>query len=114
MLKSSPFVLGANERIVVEDAIKETCGIREYLLQALNVRSNHVHVVTGNHGEPERMLNAFKANATRALRSAGLLGPDEKAWSRHGSTKYLWTDAEIPNAIDYVLYSQGDELVGER
>src|SRR5829696_7779041 len=62
MLKFSPFILGAKERIVVEEAIKETCGIREYLLQALNVRSNHVHVVTGNHGEPGRMLNAFKAN----------------------------------------------------
>jgi REP element-mobilizing transposase RayT len=114
MLKSPAFILGPRERIVVEEAIKETCGIREYSMYALNARSNHVHVVTGNSGEPERMMNAFKANATRALRSARLLGDNEKAWSRHGSTKYLWTDAEITNAIDYVLYSQGEELVGDR
>ena len=114
MLKSPLFVMRAEERGIVREAIKETCRIREYLLQALNVRSNHVHIVIGNHGEPERMLTAFKANATRALRSAGLLGSDDKAWSRHGSTKYLWTDAEVTNAIDYVLYSQGDELVGEK
>jgi REP element-mobilizing transposase RayT len=114
MLKSSKFILGPAERAIVTDSIKDTCRIREYLLQALNVRSNHVHIVTGNHGEPERMMNAFKAKATRALRSAGLLRTDEKAWSRRGSTKYLWTDAEITNAIDYVLYSQGEELVGDR
>jgi REP element-mobilizing transposase RayT len=114
MLKSPAFILGAKERDVVNTSIMETCCIREYVLHGLNVRSNHVHLVTGNNDQPERMLNAFKSNATRALRSAGLLGTDDKAWSRHGSTKYLWTDAEITNAIDYVLYSQGDELVGER
>ena len=113
MLKFSPFVLGAKERHVVKDAIKETCRIRGYVLHALNVRSNHVHLVTGNSGEPERIMNAFKANATRALRSAGLLGEDDKAWSRHGSTKYLWTVAEITNVVEYVLYSQGDELIRE-
>ena len=112
LLDSPPFLLGPNERDVVYAAIRETCEIRKYLLHALNVRSNHVHLVTGNHSEPERMLNAFKANATRALRSEGLLGANDKAWSRHGSTRYLWTDAEVTSAIDYVLHSQGDELVG--
>jgi len=111
MLKSSTFLLGPGEREIVTEAIKDTCRIREYLLQALNVRSNHVHVVTGNHGEPERMMNAFKSNATRALRSAGLLAEDAKAWSRHGSTRYLWTDAEVINAMEYVMYAQGDEFI---
>ena len=112
MLKSSTFIMGSGEREIVKDAIKDTCRIRQYLLQALNVRSNHVHVVTGNHGDPDRMMSAFKAHATRALRSAGLLAAEAKAWSRHGSTKYLWTDAEVINAMEYVLYAQGDEFIG--
>ena len=114
LLKSASFLLGAREREIVEASIKETCHFREYLLHAHNVRTNHAHVVVGNSGSPERIMNALKANATQALRSAGPLEQDDKAWSRHGSTKYLWTDTEITSAVDYVVYSQGDELIGER
>ena len=112
LLRSQPFVLGQRERGVVKGAIKETCSLRNFLLHALSIRTNHAHVVVGNSGTPERMMDAFKANATRALRTAGLLGEDDKAWSRHGSTRYLWTESDVTNAIDYVLYSQGDELIG--
>lgn len=121
LLKSAPFLLGPREREVVDAAIRETCRFREYLLHARNVRTNHAHVVVrtnhahvvvGNAGSPERIMNAFKANATRALRSAGLLGQEDKAWSRHGSTKYLWTEADVTDAVAYVLHSQGDELIG--
>ena len=105
-LKQAPLRLDPRERSIVEDAIKEVCSIREYNLQGLNARSNHVHVVIAYSGAPARVMDSFKAYATRALRAAGLLGADEKAWSRHGSTKYLWTDAELASALDYVLYSQ--------
>ena len=104
-MKQTPCRLGPCERSIVEDAIKEVCRIREYNLHGLNVRSNHVHVVIACSGAPARVMDSFKAYATRALWAAGLLGADEKAWSRHGSTKYLWTDAE-PSALDYVLYAQ--------
>lgn len=113
LLKSPPFLLGPREREIVEAAIKETCHFRGYLLHAHNIRTEHAHAVIGNSGKPERIMSALKANATRALRSAGLLGSEDPAWSRHGSTKYLWTEADITNAVDYVLYSQGDELVGD-
>ena len=114
LLKSPPFLLGTHEREIVESAIREVCRVREYLLYATNARTNHVHSVVSNSGKPERIMDSFKAYSTRALREAGLLGGDYKAWSRHGSTKYLWTEAEITNAVDYVLYSQGDELIGQR
>lgn len=44
-LKQAPTVLSRNQRIVVEAAIRETCEFRSYGLPALNVRSNHAHVV---------------------------------------------------------------------
>jgi REP element-mobilizing transposase RayT len=113
LLKASPFLLGEPERDIVENSIKEVCEVREYRLHAINVRTNHVHSVVSGPGRPERIMDSFKAYSTKALRTARLLGVDDKAWSRHGSTKYLWTDAEIANAIDYVLYSQGDELIRE-
>ncbi len=56
------------------------------------------------------MMDSFKAYATKALRTAGLIGPDTKPWSRHGSTRYLWTEEHIQKAVDYVVNGQGGEL----
>ena len=113
LLKSPPYLLGPQERGIVESSIKDVCRVREYLLHAVNAQTNHVHSVVSNSGRPERIMDSFKAYSTKALRATGLLDKNGKAWSRHGSTKYLWTEAEIVSAIDYVLYSQGDELVSD-
>jgi hypothetical protein len=54
------------------------------------------------------MMLDFKAYATRAIRLN-----DEpqvaaiKYWTRHGSTKYLWTQQSIDAAIKYVRDGQG-------
>jgi REP element-mobilizing transposase RayT len=108
--KSDPFYLGAAERSVVESAIREVCRVRAYALFALAVRTEHVHIVAGNSGQPERMMDSFKAYATKALRNEGLIGSVTKPWSRHGSTRYLWTDDHIAKAVDYVANGQGVEL----
>ena len=108
--KHEPFFLGEKERAIVEHAIKEVCDYRGYGLFALNVRTNHVHAVTSNSGLPERMMEGFKAYATRALRANGLVEQGQRPWSRHGSTRYLWTDEHVSQAIDYVVNGQGDEL----
>ena len=77
-LKQEPVTLDGGQRRSVERAIRETCELREWLLQAVNVRTNHVHVVasTGDT-QPGAALNAFKANATRQMRQAagGLTRP---------------------------------------
>jgi len=110
LMKSEPFLLGIEERKVVEDAIREVCGVRAYGLFAINVRTNHTHSVVSNGGKPERMMDSFKAYATRALRERGLLATEARAWSRHGSTRYLWTDEHISAAVEYVANGQGGEL----
>jgi REP element-mobilizing transposase RayT len=110
MMNSGVFTLGAKERQVVETAIREVCKFRGYGLYALNVRTEHVHATVSNCGEPERIMDSFKAYATRALRADGLLAPDAKAWSRHGSTRYLWTDEHVSAAVGYVNDGQGGEL----
>ena len=109
-MKSEPFRLNARARTVVKKAIREVCRFRGYTLYSLNVRTNHIHLVVGNSGAPERMMDAFKAYATRVLRTAGLLAEGEKAWSRHGSTRYLWTDEHVSEAVEYVANGQGGEL----
>lgn len=31
-------------------------------------------------------------------------------WAEKGSKRYLWSERSVTQAIDYVLYGQGDEL----
>ncbi|MGB7202548.1 MAG: transposase [Pyrinomonadaceae bacterium] len=109
-LKADAFVLNAECRKVVDAAIRGVCQVRSYVLFGLHVRTNHAHIVVGNAAKPERMMDSFKAYATRALRKARLIDTNQKPWSRHGSTRYLWTDEHIATAVDYVVNGQGDEL----
>ena len=106
----SPLVLDAQARGVVDGAIRETCLLRDWRLSALNVRTNHVHLVVSAPLAPERVMNSLKAWCTRRLREAGLAAADSRAWSRHGSTRYLWREAEVAAACQYVLESQGADI----
>jgi REP element-mobilizing transposase RayT len=109
-LKTTPLILGARERQTVEAAIRETCQIRRWSLLAFNVRTNHVHTVVSATRDPEVVLNAFKANATRMLREQRLWPHEFSPWVRKGSKRKLWNERSVARAIDYVLYGQGDDL----
>jgi REP element-mobilizing transposase RayT len=108
-LKHPPVILDETQRAIVEQAIRKVCEHRGYHLLAVNARTNHVHSVVSAAGKPEPVMNAFKSYATRYLREKGLLPPNIKPWSRHGSNPYLWTQEQIERAIDYVVNGQGDE-----
>jgi REP element-mobilizing transposase RayT len=103
-----PFIFNDQMRRVVDGAIRELCGRRGYGLKALNVRTNHAHVVLSAAQKPERIVDALKANATKALREIGLISVDTKVWSRGRSRRYLWKPRHISAAIEYTLYGQGD------
>jgi hypothetical protein len=55
-------------------------------------------------------MTTLKAWSTRRLREAGLVDADAKLWSRHGSTRYLWTTADVETVCRYVTEEQGDDL----
>ena len=111
MLKCAPVVLDASRRASVETAICETCDHRRWTLRAMNVRTNHVHVVVSiGAKKAELALNAFKANATRQMREDGCWRKDRSPWVDKGSRRSLWNERSVEQAIDYVLNGQGDEL----
>jgi REP element-mobilizing transposase RayT len=111
LLKREPVLLDAARRTSVENAIRETCAFRDWDLLALNVRTNHAHIVVAiGTGKPEATLNAFKANATRQMRKDGCWMSDATPWVEKGSGRYLWNERSVARAIDYVKYGQGDEL----
>jgi len=109
-LKNTPVTLDSKMRKAVKTTLKEVCDFRGHTLFALNVRTNHVHLVVSAGKKPEFLLNSFKVYATRKLRAVGLVSKSSKIWSRHGSTRYLWTDRHIEIAVDYVLNGQGHAL----
>ena len=109
-LKNPAFSFDAIRRKHVEAAIREVCVTRVIKLVAINVRTNHVHIVVATNRLPEPIMNSFKSYATRRLRQEGFVGPEEKVWARHGSTRYLWTEEHIGAAVEYVVNGQGGDL----
>jgi REP element-mobilizing transposase RayT len=108
MLKGAPVRLNKRQRALVSASIRTTCEIRKWSLYTLNVRTNHCHVVVFGNLRPGRILNALKANATRALREVKLWHRNDSPWSDGGSKRYLWTERHLKAAIDYVELGQGD------
>ncbi len=106
-----PVTLDTTQRQIVELAARETCGIRRWALKAINVRTNHVHVVVAiGETPPERALNAFKGNATRKLRENGCWPHSHSPWSDKGSIRHLWNSRSVERAIEYVILGQGGEI----
>ena len=60
--------------------------------------------------QPDLVLNAFKANATRQLRQDGLWSDPFSPWADKGSKRSLWIEQSVARAIDYVMNGQGDDL----
>jgi REP element-mobilizing transposase RayT len=113
-LTGEPVRLSAKQRRAVRIAIRETCKKRGWVLYAINVRTNHVHVVVASHGRKSSIfLNAFKANATRSMRETGLWPYDHSPWVDKGSKRKLWNDRDLNHACSYVEYEQGEDLPEE-
>jgi REP element-mobilizing transposase RayT len=110
LLKGPPYGLGVSQRPLVLAAIKEACIHRGWQLEAVHVRPQHVHSVVGARAQPEFVLNTFKSYSSRKLNRACLDPLRRKRWTRHGSTKYLWTPGSVESAIKYVIEEQGEPL----
>ena len=109
-LVEQPLLLDAKMRGVIEGSIRAHCAFREWHLFAINVRTNHVHVVVKTTADAEKVAREFKAYATRALREAGLVDNRKNVWTERASTRFLFTDDAVTNACNYVMYSQGPDL----
>jgi REP element-mobilizing transposase RayT len=105
-----PYVLDQVGRAAVLTAIQRHCAHRGWNLLAVHVRSNHVHVVVEAEAQPEKIMNEFKSHASRELNRLGRDGPGRKRWARHGSTRWLWRDEDVRQALHYVIAEQGEPM----
>ncbi len=98
-------------RHVVDQALREHAQVKQWQIYPLHVRTNHVHVViTAKDIAVEKVMMQCKAWATRRLREKFGFDNSIRVWSRHGSTRYLWTETQVRAAIHYVLHEQGESL----
>ncbi|HEV8040199.1 MAG TPA: transposase [Bryobacteraceae bacterium] len=100
---------GPRRRTVLE-SVREHCDFRKWVLLAVHVRTNHVHVVVDAQVAPEKVLNELKAYASRMLNLRGLDKSERRRWARHGSTRYLWSREDVEAAVVYVADRQGDPM----
>ena len=111
-LREEPIVLSNDCRSVVEKTIHEVCNYRKWRLLAVNVRSNHVHVVLiAPDTTPERVMNTFKSWASRRLNEAFPQLARQYWWTRHGSTRWINHEDDANAAVHYVTHQQdGDRF----
>jgi REP element-mobilizing transposase RayT len=108
LMKQASQILSPAAQRIVDAAIRTVCSHRDWALHALNVRTNHVHLVVTSPYTPERTMTAFKAWTTRRLREGHIIAAAESPWSRHGSTKYLWDERSVTAECDYTNDAQDD------
>jgi REP element-mobilizing transposase RayT len=110
LLSGKIVTLNVRQRRCIEIAICETCDVRKWILRAINVRTNHIHLVVSiGMATPERALNDFKAYATRKMRREGCWASERTPWADKGSKRRLWNERSVERAIDYVLNRQGGD-----
>ena len=105
-----PYLLDRARRAIVLESLTETCLHRGWNLLAAHVRTNHVHIVVEAEVKPEKIMSDFKSYASRGLNRLGRDGLDRKRWARHGSTRWLWKDKDVKDAIRYVVEHQGEPM----
>jgi REP element-mobilizing transposase RayT len=109
-MNQAPYLLDRDSRPVVLEALREVCLHRGWTLLAAHVRTNHVHVVVEAGIRPEKVMNDFKSYASRGLNRLCHKASDRKRWARHGSTRWLWKDQDVRDAIQYVVEAQGEPM----
>ena len=105
-------VLTPTQRAPVDAVLVEHCRIRNWVLHARNVRTNHVHVVVSAPVDPEIVREQLKAWASRKLSQlAGLSKVKHKNgrrrwWTEKGDIELIFDDESLARVIEYVTEMQ--------
>ena len=109
-LAESAWTLDPDQRRLVEKTVADHSAIRQWVLHAVNCRSNHVHVVVTAPDRPiELPREQFKAWCTRRLkeRQQARSAVRENWWTERGWDEYIDDDDELAIVNTYVWEGQG-------
>jgi len=104
LMKDAPVVLDPKMREIADAAVREACREFSWTLHAIEVRSNHVHVVvTASDASPGKVMGILKVRGTQALNALGRAGSRDRWWAGEGSKRILNSPASVEAAIRYVM-----------
>lgn len=106
----SNIILNPQQRNETVNEIQKTCKHYDWCLFAVHVRSSHVHMIVQAACAPEKVLTQIKAYTTRALNKLTRQHSQQKYWSRHGSTRYIWSSTFLFPVMEYVMDQQGEKM----
>lgn len=100
------------QRVTVEQIIKDHCAYRKWILHAVNCRTNHVHVVVWAPDDvtPEVIMSQFKSWCTRRLKELELARSANEEqrqairkrwWTEGGSKRYINDKDGVAMAVSY-------------
>ncbi|QDT63240.1 transposase [Calycomorphotria hydatis] len=105
MLTEPAFILSKQQRMDIKSAIEERVKYKRWILHAINVRTNHVHVVVSTRETSgKQSMSQLKSWATRRLKQTQQ--DRQKWWTRGGSARSIFTDSSLESIIHYVLHEQ--------
>jgi REP element-mobilizing transposase RayT len=105
-MKEAPVVLHKEHREAVEKVCREHAALRHWILHAIAVRSNHVHLAVTARDVPSKVRDQFKANGTRVLRKTIVPISNEKVWTRGGDIEILDKDEDLYQVVLYITDAQ--------
>jgi hypothetical protein len=107
-MNQPPYELDSDSTVVLE-TLKEVCRHRGWNLFGAYAQQSCACIVEAEI-PPEKVMNDFKAYASRALNRLGGEKGCQKRWARHGSARRLWKDQDVRDAIHYVVEEQGEPI----
>jgi REP element-mobilizing transposase RayT len=109
-MTQTDYFMSAMERDIVCKAIVDLTQNRGWQVWAVQVRTNHVHIVVSGDRDPGRIMSDMKGRASRDLSRAGFDDNNRRRWTRHGSTRHLFREEEVEASICYTLDEQGERM----
>lgn len=109
-MKQPAYVMTLAEAEIVCQAIVGIAVERGWYLHAVHVRTNHVHIVISTDRDPQRLMSDLKGRSSRDLTRASFDDAERRRWTRGGSTRHLFTEENIADAVRYALDEQGEPM----
>ncbi len=108
LLTHSPVFLSDEQCQSVESELHRTCRHRQWVPDAVAVISNHLHILFGVPGDPDKdaMLAELKAYCSRELNKLERR-PKGWWWADGGSTRAIRDDGSRVLVIDYIRTQPG-------
>ena len=108
-LKGPPIFLIQEQADALLAQFQETAACRQWLLVAVAIMANHIHIVVGVAGDPDPsvLLGGFKSYGSRALNRRWGKPASDSWWTESGSKRKLRDEQALLNAIAYVKQQAG-------